>query len=396
MNNALSIFKTKGLALSLGVSLVLAGCGGDSSSSNNLTVTTRVGVIATISDDYASGEVELAAIDESNMTASGGYFNGISDIAVNSFGQNYYLLRRFGSDQVLKIDVENPAVAVWQASANAQGETGSSNPYQLVFVDANKAYLLRNGQDTAWIVDPSATQASDFFTGQTLDLSDYLPTDNNGSPGMSHGVVVDGKLFITLQRLDANFQPSNPAYVAVFDTATDTEIETNANANDNLKGIPLIGTNPGGIQYVSGTGLVVNNTGSYATKEGTSLDLIDPVNYTISPMIADANISTQITDAVIVSATKGYILNYSGVQSTSLQRFNPSQGASSLTTVGSYSNADFRDIELSPQGRLWLADARVNNPGVRVINISDDTDADFIETSLLPSDISFAEVKGNF
>lgn len=396
MNNALSIFKTKGLALSLGVSLILAGCGGDSSSSNNLTVTTRVGVIATISDDYASGEVELAAIDESNMTASGGYFNGISDIAVNSFGQNYYLLRRFGSDQVLKIDVENPAVAVWQASANAQGETGSSNPYQLVFVDANKAYLLRNGQDTAWIVDPSATQASDFFTGQTLDLSDYLPTDNNGAPGMSHGVVVDGKLFITLQRLDANFQPSNPAYVAVFDTATDTEIETNANANDNLKGIPLIGTNPGGIQYVSGTGLVVNNTGSYATKEGTSLDLIDPVNYTISPMIADANISTQITDAVIVSATKGYILNYSGVQSTSLQRFNPSQGASSLTTVGSYSNADFRDIELSPQGRLWLADARVNNPGVRVINISDDTDADFIETSLLPSDISFAEVKGNF
>ena len=113
-------------------------------------------------------------------------------------------------------------------------------------------------------------------------------------------------------------------------------------------------------------------------------------------MIGDAEIDTQISDAVIVSSTKGYILNYASFQSISLQSFDPSQGASSLTTVGSFSNADFRDIELSPEGRLWLADARVNNPGIRVINTSDDTEADFVETSLLPIDISFAEINDTF
>ena len=396
MNNLISSFKTKGLTLSLGLSLILAGCGGDSSSSNDLTITTRVGIIATASDDYASGEVELAAIEESNITASGGYFSGISDIAVNGYGQNYYLLRKFWADQVLKVNVENPAAEVWQASALNRGETGSANPYQLIFVDETKAYLLRYDQDTAWIVDPSATQASEFFKGNTLDLSNYVPADSNGAPGMSSGVVVDGKLFITLQRLDGNFQPTNESYVAVFDTATDAEIETNADENDNLKGIPLIGQNPGGIQHLEGTGVIVHNIGSYSTTNGTSLDLVDPATYTVTSMIGDAEIDTQISDAVIVSSTKGYILNYASFQSISLQSFDPSQGASSLTTVGSFSNADFRDIELSPEGRLWLADARVNNPGIRVINTSDDTEADFVETSLLPIDISFAEINDTF
>lgn len=396
MTYPISNFKTKGLTLSLGLSLILAGCGGDSSSSDDLTITTRVGIIATASDDYASGEVELAAIDDSGMTASGGYFSGISDISVQGYGQNYFLLRKFGADQVLKIDIENPATEIWQTSALAQGETDSANPYQLVFVNETKAYLLRYNKDTVWIVDPSATQASEFFTGETLDLSDYLPADTTGAPGISSGVVVDGKLFITLQRLDGSYQPSNRSYVAVFDTATDTEIETNADATDALKGIPLIGTNPSGIQYLEGTGVIVNNIGSYSTAAGSSLDLVDPVNFSITPMIADEDINTQISDAVIVSATKGYILEYAGYQSISLQSFDPSQGASSLTTVGSYSGADFRDIELSPEGRLWLADARVNNPGIRVINISDNTEADFIETSLLPQDISFAEINDTF
>jgi hypothetical protein len=398
MNTISTNVKRTGLATALGLPLILAGCGGDSSfSPAEVETTNDVGVIATVADDFGSGAVELIGIEESDMTASGSYFAGTSDIAVNGYGQHYYLLRKFNADRVLKVDVENPAREVWDASALAEDASGSANPYQVVFVNDTKAYLLRYDQNIAWIVDPSATQASGFFTGDTLDLSAYQPSDTNGAVGMSAGAIVDDKLFITLQRLNSSFAPTNDSYVAVFDTETDTEIETNADADDNLKGIPLTGRNPGGIQYLEATGLIVQNIGSYSAPfEGTGLDIIDPANFTLSSMIADADIDTQISDAVILNATKGYILNYAGVGSISLQTFDPSQDPVSLTTVGSFAGADFRDIELGPDGRLWLADARVGNPGVQVIDTSDDSVSDFIQTTLLPNDITFAEIDISF
>ena len=327
------------------------------------------------------------------MQASGGYFSGISDISVNGYGQHYYLIRKLNGDQVLKVDIENPGKEVWQASTLESGEQGSANPYQLVFVNESKAYLLLYGKNEAWIVDPSATQADDFFSGQTLNLDVYMPDDSIGVVNMSAGTVVNGKLFITMQRLDSNYSPSNMGYIAVFDTETDTELETNADASDNLKGIPLEGRNPTNIQYVDQTGLVVTNLGSYSAPfDGTSLDIIDPETYQVSSMIQDSEINFQINDAVIISQTQGYILNYAGWQDISLQSFNPSEGPSSLTTINNLTGMDLRDIELSPEGRLWLADATLTNSGIRVIDPSDNNEDDFIGTSLLPIAISFGSV----
>ncbi len=382
------------LALTIG----LTGCGGDSSSSTlDPVITEYFGVVATAADDYTSGEVELVSIQDTGMQASGGYFSGISDITVNGYGQHYYLIRKFFGDQVLKVDIENPGKEVWEASTLEAGDQDSSNPYQIVFANEAKAYLLRYGKNEAWVVNPSANRAEDFFTGKILDLSDYVPTDSQGDVvQMSAGAVVNGKLFITMQRLDSNYSPTNDGYVAVFDTTTDTEIETNASATDTMKGIPLIGRNPSNIQHVDGIGLVITNLGGFSAPfEGTSLDVVDPETYQVSSMIPDADIDTQINDVVIISPTEGYILNYAGWQSISLQSFNPSEGATSLATVNNLTGMDFRDIELSPEGRLWLADATLSNPGVRVIDPSDNSQADFIETSLLPIAISFGTVVTN-
>ena len=383
------------LALTIG----LTGCGGDSSSSTqDPVITENFGIIATAADDYTSGEVELVAIKETGMQASGGYFSGISDITVNGYGQHYYLIRKLNGDQVLKVDIENPGKEVWEASTLESGEQGSANPYQIVFANESKGYLLRYGKNEAWVVNPSANRAEDFFTGKTLDLSGYVPTEDSKDDvvQMSAGAVVNGKLFITMQRLDSNWSPTNAGYVAVFDTTTDTEIETNASATDTVKGIPLIGKNPSNIQHVEGIGLVITNLGGFSAPfEGTSLDVVDPETYQVSSMIPDADIDTQINDAVIISQTQGYILNYAGWQDISLQSFNPSEGASSLTTINNLTGKDLRDIELSPEGRLWLADATLSNPGVRVIDPSDNSQADFIGTSLLPIAISFGTVVAN-
>lgn len=389
-------FRRFALPLVLALSATLTACGGSSSSSGNIDIdkdTKYVAAIATASSDYNSGEVELAELGKDDITASGGYFPGSPDITVSAYGQNYYLLSKFGIDQIKKVDVREPAIATWDYSTLAAGDTGSSNPYQLVFVNEQKAYLIRYGASTAWIVNPSASTEAGFYIGE-LDLSAYIPQNTTGAPNMSHAVIVGSKLFITLERQDSSYQPTNAAYVAVFDTTTNNEINTRPGTTGALKGIPLQGRNPARIQHVEGLGLVVLNRGTFgAPFTGTSLDVIDPETYTVGSMIADEEITTQINNAVFVSPTQAYILNYSGWQNISLQRFNPSVGASSLENVAGLTGGDFRTIDLSPEGTLWLGDANTSSQGIRIFDTTTDLQVDFIETQLLPIAVAFMEIE---
>jgi len=389
-------FRKFALPLVLAASAALAACGGSSSGGGSLQITKEtefVAAIATAASDYGSGEVELAALDSDDITASGGYFSGPSDITVNAYGENYYLIGKFFIDNIKKVNVRDPAIATWDYSTVAAGDVGSSNPYQLVFLSEQKAYLIRYGASTAWIVNPSAATESEFFLGE-LDLSAYTPTNTTGAPNMSAGVIVGDKLFITMQRLDSGFQPTNIAYVAVFDTATDTEINTRPGTSAALKGIPLQGRNPARIQQVADLGLVIVNRGEFgAPFDGTSLDVINPQTYTLSSLIADEEIDTQINNAVIASPTQGYILNYAGWQTTALQRFDPSIGVSSLQTVANLTGKDLRTLNLSPKGNLWVGDADLSAQGIRILDPTTDLQIDFVETQLLPIAVAFMEVE---
>lgn len=395
--------KTEHYARSLALPFVLAltatltACGGSSSGNDgNLQVgedTQYVAVIATAASDYSSGEVELAELDKEDITASGGYFSTISDITVNAYGENYYLIEKFNGDSIKKVNVSEPAIATWEYSTLSAGDEGSSNPYKLVFVNEEKAYLLRYGASKAWIVNPSAATESEFRIGE-LDLSAYLPEDTIGAPNMSSGVIANDKLFITLERLDSNYQPTNTAYVAVFDTTTDTEIDTNSGNSESLKGIPLQGLNPARIEHVEGLGLTVVNRGAFSSPfTGTGLDIVNPETYAVSSLIADEDITTQINSAVFVSPTQAYILNYSGWQNIALQRFNPSEGVSSLEDVTDLTGGDFRTLNLSPEGTLWLGDANTNAQGIRILDTATDEQVDFVETQLLPIAVTFLETE---
>ncbi len=384
------------LPIALTLSATLTACGGSSSGGDgNLQVgknTKYVAAIATAASDYSSGEVELAELGKDDITASGGYFPTISDITVNAYGENYYLIEKFNGDSIKKVNIRNPAITTWDYSTLAADDTVSSNPYQIVFANEEKAYLIRYNAQKAWIVNPSATTEAEFHIGE-LDLSGYVPKDNfQNAPQMSSSVIVNGKLFITMQRLASDRGPTNTSYVAVFDTMTDSEINTHPAISDSLKGIPLQGRNPGRIDYVEGLGLVVVNVGEFgAPFDGTSLDTINPETYAVNSIIADEDIDTQINNAVVVSPTQGYILNYAGWQNISLQSFNPSVGASSLTDVAGLTGGDFRTIDLSPEGALWMGDANTSAQGIRIFDPATDEQIDFVETQLLPIAVSFIE-----
>ncbi len=384
-----------GLGTSLLAAIVLSGCGGSSDDPiTSLADTSNVGVIATASSDFASGAVELVDLNESDLTASGGYFPTLSDIAVVADDRHYYRLGRFGIDTVQKVDVENPGIEEWQYSAAVAGDSGSGNPQDLVFVSPTKAYLLRYGSAEALIVDPSATSEADFVTGK-LDLSAYT-ADKVDVPHMVQGLIVDEKLFIAMQRLDENFKPTNVGYVAVFDTTTDTEIDTGKGAGE-LKGTPLLGRNPGTMIYHPQLGIVVQSAGQYGGFGSTQaftggIDAINPDTFAVRQLVDDTEATGQISGLAIASETQGYFVSYAAFGDTSIVAFDPS-AATVGETVNQLSGSDFRAIDISPAGNLWVADASTDKPGVRVIETTGNTQVDFIGTTLLPIDLAFVTNK---
>lgn len=366
--------------------LVLTACGGGGGSDDPVAVSgTDVAVVATASSGYDSGAVELVGVDQ--RISSGSYHPTVSDLAVAAYGSDYYLIERYQSDRIKKVALSNPGVFEWDYSTLGPSDTDSANVYDLVFAAPDKAYMIRYGANTVWVVDPTASREQNFKTGE-LDLSAYLPANTTGSPNMSAAVIVDGKLFIAMQRLDSVFQPNNTAYVAVFDTATDEEIDT-GQGEDGLQGIALIGGNPMSMVHHPDLGLLVQNQGSFAMDYKGGIDVIDPDSYAVEQRLDD-NEETGLIGAIeVVDADTGYYLAYYNWQNISLTRFNPGTGEVGAAVAG-LSGMDLRALALGPRGRLWVADASAGAPGLRVLDADSGEQIDFVATDLLPAAITFA------
>ena len=366
--------------------LVLTACGGGGGSDDPVAVSgTDVAVVATASSGYDSGAVELVGVDQ--RISSGSYHPTVSDLAVAAYGSDYYLIERYQSDRIKKVALSNPGVFEWDYSTFDSSDTDSANVYDLVFAAPDKAYMIRYGTNTVWVVDPTASREQNFKTGE-LDLSAYLPANTTGSPNMSAAVIVDGKLFIAMQRLDSIFQPNNTAYVAVFDTATDEEIDT-GQGEDGLQGIPLIGGNPMSMVHHPDLGLLVQNQGSFAMDYKGGIDVIDPDSYAVEQRLDDTEETGLIGAIEVVDTDTGYYLAYYNWQNISLTRFNPGTGEVGATVAG-LSGMDLRALALGPRGRLWVADASAGAPGLRVLDADSGEQIDFVATDLLPAAITFA------
>jgi len=373
---------------------LLAGCGGDSNTESPgfSGVTNPTAVVATVDTGFTTGEVELVEFG-STLSASGGYHSTKSDIDVAAFDNDYYLIERFQADRIHKVDIGNPAIFQWQYSALEKGDNASANPYDLIFVNAQKAYLLRYNKEKAWIVDPGAERQADFKTGE-LDLSGYTPSGTD-FPRMSAGMIHDGNLYITVQRLDSNFDPTNPSCVAVFDISTDSPVDTQQGGSECGKGIELKGRNPGEILHQPGVGILVQNTGDSfpVDPQHSSIDHIDPSNFAATERV-DATSATGLTyNIAVASDKKGYFLGYDSFGSLDLRSFDPSTGNVDSGSVAGLGGVDLRDLAMGPDGRLWVGDARTGNPGLRLLDPGSDSELDFVSTSLLPKSITFTNIQ---
>jgi len=349
--------------------------------------------IATTAEDYSSSAISTVR-NASPFQATNAISPTISDADIFANGNFLYRVERSTNDSIAKFDAStfsSNSTPLWQF-ATRDGSEASSNVHDMVFVSPTKAYLLRYAQKTAWIVNPSATTEAGFKSDNTLDLSDYA--DSDGSPEMDHGVVVNGKLFVVLQRL-ASWVPGD-AYVAVFDTVSDTEIDTGTNSNH--KGILLPVRDPLSIQYNAETSKIyVSAIGSYGDVNTpySGLVEIDPTSYAVRTILNPSSPVSgspgykRISNTVVISATKGYFTDYAGWKDNSLYTFNPTTGLVDSSPVGGLLHKNLANLAFNATSGLWVGNH--TDHGVNIIDPTTNTVTASVNTVLNPGTILFVD-----
>lgn len=359
----------------------------------------QAAVVATVAADYSSGAHSTISVDpvggprtaSNNLAAT-----ATSDLTVVAYGNYFYRIGKYFADHVTKYSIDAPATPVWQYSTLNNPTDPSSNPQDMIFVNDLKAYIPRYETTTVWIVNPSAATEAEFKIGE-LDLSAY--DDGDGSPEMRSAVIAGKKLFIALQRMTRTDWPdpwqTNTAYVAVFDTETDTEIDTGLGEGD-MKGIPLEITNLNAIQYLpANNSIYVQGVGRYETEYTGGIVSINPNTYAAGMVLDDGDDAEHpygnISGMVIVSPSKGYFVGYAGWGDNTLYAFDPSADNPTGVAVNGLENKNIAGMEsgvyTDENGLLWICNQTDHR--VDIVNTEDNTIDESMDTSLDPVKVVF-------
>ncbi|MBI9075383.1 MAG: hypothetical protein JEZ02_08235 [Desulfatibacillum sp.] len=321
-----------------------------------------------------------------------------SDWIVRSYGQYFYLIGRYYADSLTKFSVDAPETPIYQVSILPDG-LASGNPHDMIFANAGKAYIPMYETDKCWIVNPQNGQK----IGE-IDLSVY--NDGDGIPEMHTGVIADGKLFLLLQRLDRDngWNPVGTSYVAVIDTTTDLEVDTNGDPGT-PDGIVLNVTNPNCIQYLpENHTLYITATGKYPGSDAANPYLytggiltLDPDTYIVTKLIDDGPDGPSgnhpygaFSGMTVISPDKGYLIGYMGWENNKVFPFHPTTGAvgdviSSLEGKSLVSNESGASVD--ENGLVWLA-VGGSDHAVFIIDPATDSVQDKVDTNLNPGSIA--------
>jgi len=300
-----------------------------------------------------------------------------------------YVINRLGGDSIQALDPRQGYATLWECSVG-----NGTNPHDLIFAAPDKAYVTLYEERELLIVDPSVGPSCDGFIRGSIDLSDL--TDFDGVPEMDTGAIIDGRLYVTLQRLDrfAFFQPGDFSSIAVIDVATDRLIDADP-STDAVDGIVLQGKNPftggQGLNFDSGGNIVLNTVGSFGSLTDGGIERVDPrAMRSLGFLMTEGELGGNLTDFVLVDDSTGYAVVTDLRFYNYLVRFDPS--TRTVVEILIESDEYLVDLELEPtRGELYLTDRTLKNPGIRIFRTSDGVELteETINTGLAPFDVVF-------
>ena len=352
--------------------------------------------VSTRSADYTTGRVDRISLAD-GFTFNGSYPGALSDISITTDGTSPYQIGRFQIDSVTRYDAQDTSIVDYQYSVKGD-EALTANPQSIAFSGVNKAYLTRRNSNSLWIIDPEAATEADFKLDE-IDLSAY----DIDLPNMTDAIIVDDKLFVLLERLQelpsGSQIPDKVGYLAVYNTITDTEIDTGM-GSDGLLGVELLVTNPTSLQYSEETGQIyVVGRGNYFANDNITDDFhsggvqaIDPTSYAQAMLLddgTDADNQGYFVEAEIINADLGYLLTYQSFGVSTLRTFNPTSGELSESVFPELQNVDITTIAQGSDEHLWIG---INDdaPGFYRLELATgDLLADRIATVLVPTNVVF-------
>jgi hypothetical protein len=331
--------------------------------------------------DYSTGSCAVIYLDGAYTTARN-VADVHSDAVARFFDGLIYVVNRMGGDNVQVLDPEDGFSTIRQFSVG-----NGSDPHDIAFVSASKAYVSRGNETDLLIVDPS--------TGAWLGAVDLSPlADGDGVPEMDCLFLTGDRLFVSVQRLDRNnyWLPVPPSYLAVVDTEADTLIDCDP-ASPGAQAIELGGTNPFGDLHLDPyTGFIYFTCVGWWGMADCGVEAVNPATCRSEGFIMNESAAGgDVNDVSILSPSIGYAVVTDAGFDNLLIRFDPSNGevADTLYAPGGYV---LSDIEISPGGELFLCDRTAMDPGVRIYNAytGEEIAASPIDVGLPPFDITFS------
>jgi hypothetical protein len=319
--------------------------------------------LTTAACDHSSGGLaEMDVRDLSILERRPGAASGDAVIRVQD--GRVFVLNRYGADNVQEVDPDTGLTTSWQCSVGP-----GANPHDIVVVSDTKAYVTRYDMASLAIVDPSAgDDCAHFVTGE-IDLSAYADAD--GIPEMDQMVLVDGHLFVAIQRLDRHrfFIPTTTSALVVIDTATNLVTGS----------VEMAFTNP----FVESKGLFydprsdriwVGGPGTlFLNQTDGGIERIDPHTLASDGLIVTgSDLGGDLTDFVVAGNARAFAIVADKNFVASLVDVDLTSG--NVRHVLTTSEFDLADVEMTEDGRLWLADRNCFDPGIRVFEIGGDTE----------------------
>lgn len=326
--------------------------------SDNIQVTAWPEVLAmVVASDNSSATVSTVNTRTLAIQPSQRVVPSDSVCRYNQITNQMYVVSRLGSGSISLFNwVKGGLEWAIQYSVDA-----TTNPQDIAVISPQKAIVPRFDKADLLVIHPA-----DGTVLGTIDISAYADAD--GLPEAAQALSINGTVYVTLQRLQpVTYAPTEFSSVLMIDGATDA---VTAQVKLNVK-------NPAGKLRFSDAvnGLVLSGTGDWAALDG-GIEVMGLDGALSGMLISEAVLGGNVADAVIASATKGFaIISVAGENrsNTHLVAFNPQTGVKGATLIAS-NGYQLYNLELSRDGKLWVADRTSTNPGVRIFNVADNTE----------------------
>ena len=388
----------KKLIITLLASSALTACfDSDDKTSSKFNPEKQTAIITNV--DYTEGsQIALAKVAQPRTITDGFLSKTDSDYVVKTHGEHFYHIGRFGIDTIQKYHIDAPSSGYYPNDGfvlRDAGDSTSSNPQDMAFINDKTAIITFLGKTVAWVVNPEAKTFENFKIRE-LDLSAYVFT-KDGVPDLKNVEVINDRAFISMQQYDtkAESDKEKQAYVAVFDINTWEEIDATPEDTNDTKAIALSIRNPQGMQIVDGQ-IYLNGLG-YGTKYVGGIEVINPKTLS-NTVIYRANAETgRISSLQMISKNKGFVTDYAAWQNNTFKMMNITSEGVTLTPIEGFENTYLTTISKDGENNIWLGlggeaateSKAERQPGVQVFTSSGELSGDVLTTELNPASIVF-------